>query len=714
MAAARRCVRRRRPPARRGCGAASVSPRPGRLPRRGRGRRAVPRLDRALRDPRRRRAAAGRGGAGRGLRRAGARLGGATERDRAGALRRRDAGAPPRRVRRAAPPAAGGRPCARRDAGRAAAARGPTRRRGALRRRRPQGEAPPARARSDLRRPDPAHAGGDRADGRHVARDREPRAAGGGGRRHDPARARAHDDQRPRRAAEPRLRPLRTLIAMPARDLRDWIALLEREGELVRVAVEVDPHLEVTEIVDRTVRAGGPALLFERPKGAQHPLLINQFGTERRMCLAFGVDALDDVAARLAELLELQPPEGLAAKVRGLKTLKSIADSRPRVVKRGASQDVVLRGEEIDLGKLPVQTCWPGDAAPFITLPAVITRDPRNGQRNVGMYRMQVLGPRATAMHWQIHKDGRADYLFSDSRMEIAVALGLDPVTAYSASAPLPKHIDELMFAGFLRGEAVELVKGVSVDLEVPANAEIVLEGYVEKGELTEEGPFGGHTGYYTPPEPFPVFHVTALTMRRGAIYPSIVVGKPPQEDAWLGKATERIFLPAIKATVPEIVDYDLPVAGAFHNCCIVSIRKAFPGHAQKVMHAIWGLGMLSLTKAVVVVDEWVDVHDYEEVFFRVGANVDPKRDVLISEGPLDHLDHAPTLQFYGGKLGIDATHKGPAEGAREWPPEIEMSEEIRRRVDERWAEYGIPLDGAARNGRISQSPRPLRRLLRR
>jgi 4-hydroxy-3-polyprenylbenzoate decarboxylase len=317
-------------------------------------------------------------------------------------------------------------------------------------------------------------------------------------------------------------------------------------------------------------------------------------------------------------------------------------------------------------------------------------------------------------MHWQIHKDGRADYLATDGRIEVAVALGLDPVTAYSASAPLPKHIDELMLAGFLRGEPVELVQAKTVDLEVPANAEIVLEGYIDKDELTDEGPFGDHTGYYTPAEPFPVFRLTAITMRRDAIYPSIVVGKPPQEDAWLGKATERIFLPAIRMTVPEIVDYDLPIAGAFHNCCIVSIRKAFPGHAQKVMHAIWGLGMLSLTKSIVVVDEWVDVHDYGEVMFRVGANVDPARDVLLTEGPLDHLDHAPTRQFYGGKIGIDATHKGPGEGTREWPPEIEMTPEVKALVDRRWGEYGISLDTPAGNGQIRQSPRPLRRLLRR
>jgi 4-hydroxy-3-polyprenylbenzoate decarboxylase len=372
--------------------------------------------------------------------------------------------------------------------------------------------------------------------------------------------------------------------------------------------------------------------------------------------------------------------------------------------------DVVLTGDDVDLSVLPVQTCWPGDAAPFITLPAVITRDPRNGTRNVGMYRMQVLDRNSTAMHWQIHKDGRMDYLATDGRLEVAVALGLDPATTYTASAPLPKHIDELMLAGFLRGESVALVHAKTVDLEVPANAEIVLEGYVEQGDLTEEGPFGDHTGYYTPPEPFPVFHVTAMTMRRDAIYPSIVVGKPPAEDAWLGKATERIFLPAVRMSVPEIVDYDLPVAGAFHNCCIVSVRKAYPGHAKKVMHAIWGLGMLSLTKCVVVVDEWVDVHDYEQVFFRVCANVDPKRDVLISEGPLDHLDHAPTMQFHGGKLGIDATHKGPDEGARPWPEEIEMTPEIRALVDARWEEYF----GAAGEDAIRHSSAPLRQLLRR
>jgi 4-hydroxy-3-polyprenylbenzoate decarboxylase len=494
---------------------------------------------------------------------------------------------------------------------------------------------------------------------------------------------------------------------MPAADLRSWIDELRRAGELVEIDAEVDPYLEVTEILDRTVKSGGPALLFKNPKAAQHALFANQFGTERRMAMAFGEPSLDAVGRKLEDVLEMQPPQGLVDKVKGLGKLKRLADSMPKSVRSGASQEVVL---EPNLDLLPIQHCWPGDPAPFITLPAVITKDPRTGTRNVGMYRMQKIDAQTTFMHWQIHKDGAADWRGMGDRLDVAVALGCDPVTTYSASAPLPKHIDEFMLAGFLRGEAVELVPGKTVDLEVPANAEIVLEGYVEKGELGTEGPFGDHTGYYSPPEPFPVFHLTCMTMRRDAIYPSIVVGVPPAEDAWLGKATERIFLPAIRMTVPEIVDYDLPVAGAFHNCVIVSIRKAFPGHAKKVMHAVWGLGMLSLSKSVVVVDEFVDVHDYEQVFFHACANVDPGRDVVISEGPSDQLDHAASMYCYGGKLGIDATHKWVTEGAREWPERIEMAAEVRDLVDRRWAEYGLaPPEG--QNGGIS---RVLRQTVRR
>jgi 4-hydroxy-3-polyprenylbenzoate decarboxylase len=504
-------------------------------------------------------------------------------------------------------------------------------------------------------------------------------------------------------------------MASPASDLRAWIAHLEQEGELIRIRAEVDPDLEVTEIVDRVVKSGGPALLFENPKGARHPLLVNQFGTERRMCMAFGVQKLDDLADKLAEILELQPPQGLVDKVRSLGKLKSIADSMPKEVSKARCQEIVLTGEQVDLDVFPIQRCWPLDPAPFITLPAVITKDRETGVRNVGMYRMQKIDRRSTFMHWQIHKDGRADLLAApDGKIPVAVALGLDPVTAYSASAPLPKHIGELMVAGFLKGSAVELVKCKTVNLEVPAHAEIVLEGWVDRDDVGIEGPFGDHTGFYTPAEEFPIFRISAITMRRDAIYPSIVVGKPPAEDEWLAKATERIFLPALRMSVPEIVDYDLPTAGAFHNCVIVSIRKRFPGHARKVMHAMWGLGLMSLAKSVVVVDEHVNVHDYEQVFFYACANVDPARDIVLTDGPIDQLDHATTLQAFGGKIGIDATAKSPAEGAREWPPEIEMSAAVKSRVDARWAELGLA--GASSPGDVQNGARArtLTQLLRR
>ena len=351
--------------------------------------------------------------------------------------------------------------------------------------------------------------------------------------------------------------------------------------------------------------------------------------------MAFGVEKLDDLADKLGEILELQPPQGLVDKVRSLGKLKSIADSMPKEVSKAACQEIVITGDDVNLDVLPIQRCWPLDPAPFITLPAVITKDQATGVRNVGMYRMQKIDRRSTFMHWQIHKDGRADLRAApDGRIPVAVALGLDPVTAYSASAPLPKHIGELMVAGFLKGSAVQLVKCKTVDLEVPANAEIVLEGWVDRADVGIEGPFGDHTGFYTPPEEFPIFRISAITMRRDAIYPSIVVGKPPAEDEWLAKATERIFLPAIRMSVPEIVDYDLPTAGTFHNCVIVSIRKSFPGHAKKVMHAMWGLGLMSLTKSVVVVDAHVDVHDYEQVFFYACANVDPGARHPAQRGP--------------------------------------------------------------------------------
>ncbi len=496
-------------------------------------------------------------------------------------------------------------------------------------------------------------------------------------------------------------------------DLRSWLESLREAGELHEIAAEVDPHLEITEIADRVVKSGGPALLFRNVRGSTMPVLINQFGTERRMCLALGVETLDEVRQRVADVFELlAPPKGLSdvlgAAATGLRTLK---DSKPKLVSSGPCQEVTMAAPDLDL--LPIITCWPGDGGPFITLPSVITRDPRTGGRNVGMYRLQKHSRTELGLHWQIHKDAAADWREGAGRMEVAIALGADPITTYAGSMPLPKHIDELAVAGVLRGERTELVKCKTVDLEVPANAEIVIEGYCERGVLRDEGPFGDHTGYYTPVEPFPVLNVTCITHRRDPVYPTIVVGVPPSEDVWLGKATERIFLPAVQMTMPEVVDYDLPFAGAFHNCCIVSIRKAYPGHARKVMHAIWGTGLLSLTKSVVVVDDWVDVHDYEQVMWQLGANVDPARDVVLSEGPLDQLDHAPNIPCIGGKLGFDATRTWASEGyPRSWPEVARMSAEVRARVDARWPELGLGAEGSRTAPSVAASGR--RRGLRR
>ena len=490
------------------------------------------------------------------------------------------------------------------------------------------------------------------------------------------------------------------------KDLRDWIELLRAEGELAEITAEVDPHLEITEIADRTMKAGGPALLFRNVRGSSMPVLINQFGTERRMCLALGVASLEEVRERVAGVFELlQPPKGLGAVLDAAATgFRTLKDSKPRIVSDAPCQEVVMA--EPDLDALPIMTCWPDDGGAFITLPSVITRDPVTGGRNVGMYRLQRHSRTTLGLHWQIHKDGAADWREGAGRMEVAIALGTDPITTYAGSMPLPKHIDELAVAGVLRNDRVDLVRCKTVDLEVPANAEIVIEGYAERGVLQPEGPFGDHTGYYTPVEPFPVLNVTAITHRRDPIYPSIVVGVPPSEDVWLGKATERIFLPAVQMTLPEVVDYDLPFAGVFHNCCIVAIRKRFPGHARKVMHAVWGTGLLSLTKAVVVVDDWVDVHDYEQVVWQLGANVDPARDVVLSTGPLDQLDHAPNLVAMGGKIGFDATRKWPEEGyPRTWPEVARMTDEVVRRVDERWDDLGIPLGRDA----AGRSPAPAR-----
>jgi len=470
--------------------------------------------------------------------------------------------------------------------------------------------------------------------------------------------------------------------------LRDFIALLEREGELAFVDAEVDPYLELAEIGDRAVKAHGPALLFRNVKGHPMPVVMNQFGSQRRMELALGAP-LDDLAARIAGLLDLQVPQGLAGKVKALGQLRELASFAPKLVRAGAFREVVVQPP--DLGALPVLTTWPGDGGPFITLPVVVTKDVQ-GRRNAGMYRMQVFDAQTTGMHWHVHHDGAANFRESDGRMEVAVALGTDPAVTYATTAPLPPGIDEFMFAGFLRGEPVELVRCAGVDLEVPADAEIVLEGYVERGDEREEGPFGDHTGYYSLVDRYPVFHVTAVSHRREAIYPATIVGKPPMEDCYLGKATERLFLPLLRLTLPEIVDLELPVEGVFHDCAVVSIRKAYPGHARKVMNAIWGMGQMMFTKFIVVVDEHVDVHDPSEVTWRVFNNVDPERDCVIVKGPLDVLDHSSPTPRYGAKMGIDATRAWAEEGhIREWPAEIAMDPAVVARVSARWHEFKLP-----------------------
>jgi 4-hydroxy-3-polyprenylbenzoate decarboxylase len=428
-------------------------------------------------------------------------------------------------------------------------------------------------------------------------------------------------------------------------------------------------------------------------KGSGVPVIMNQFGSFRRLELALGAP-LDEIAGRIGSLVELQVPRGLIGKVRALGQLRELASFAPRTGAKPRCREVVV--DPPDLARLPVLTTWPGDGGPFITLPVVVTKD-REGRRNAGMYRLQVFDRRTTGMHWHVHHDGAANFRQSDGRLEVAVALGTDPAVTYAATAPLPPGIDEFMFAGFLRGKPVELAQCATVDLEVPADAEIVLEGYVERDELRREGPFGDHTGYYSLADDYPVFHLTAMSHRREPVYPATIVGRPPMEDAYLGKATERLFLPLLKLTLPEIVDLELPIEGVFHNCAVISIRKAYPGHARKVMNAVWGTGQMMFTKFVVVVDEHVDVHDPSEVTWRVFNNVDPRRDCVVVEGPLDVLDHAsPTLR-YGGKMGIDATRTWPEEGQpREWPAEIAMDPEVVARVSERWAEFGLPFSSGS------------------
>lgn len=485
---------------------------------------------------------------------------------------------------------------------------------------------------------------------------------------------------------------------MGYRDLRHFIDTLEAKGMLVRVKEEVDPILEITEITDRVSKAKGPALLFENVKGSDMPVLINAFGSFERTKLAFEIEDLDDISREIQKFLEMPTcSASLLGKLKQLPKLAELGSYLPKTVAKAPCQEVVLTGDDVDLGKFPILQCWPNDGGKFITLPLVFTKDPVSGKRNCGMYRMQVYDRNTTGMHWQLHKVGaehhRRSQELNRDKLEVAVAIGSDPAVIYSAVAPVPPDIDEMILAGFLRKEAVEMVKCKTIDLEVPANAEIVLEGYVIPGELRDEGPFGDHNGYYTPVEPYPVFHITAITHRRNPIYATTIVGKPPMEDSYLGTLTERIFLQPLKMVVPEIVDMSLPWEGVFHNCAIVSIKKRFPGHAKKVMSAIWGLGQMTWTKAIIVVDDDVDVHDHSYVAWRVFGNVDAKRDIMIVEGPVDSLDHASPLPNLGSKIGIDGTRKWKEEGyLREWPEEIWMDEETKKRVDEKWAAYDIRL----------------------
>lgn len=488
---------------------------------------------------------------------------------------------------------------------------------------------------------------------------------------------------------------------MAYRDLREFISRLEAGGELVRVAAPVSADLEISEIVDRVSK--GPAqanraLLFENVKGYSMPVLANAFGSARRMAWALGVEELGQLGTRLGDLLKPELPSGIMSMLGKAGELWGVLKSvglGPKLVHQAPVQEVVKQGDEASLVGFPILRCWPKDGGRYITLPTVITRDPVTGVRNVGMYRLQVHDAHTLGMHWQMHKGGaehqRAALRSGQQHIPVAVSLGGDPAVVWAGSAPLPPDIDEFLLAGWLRGQPVPLVKCVSQPLEAPADAEIVIEGYVDPAESLPEGPFGDHTGYYTPVEPYPVMHVTAVTHRRKPIYPATVVGRPPMEDYWMGKATERLFLPLIRLFLSEVVDVAMPAEGVFHNLVLVSVKKRFPGHPRKVINGLWGLGLLMLAKAIVVFDEDVNVQDPAEAYWQMFGNVDWARDVIIQEGPTDALDHASYRLAFGGKIGIDATAKGPMDGyARPWPERVAMAEAIRELVARRWEEYGL------------------------
>ncbi len=467
---------------------------------------------------------------------------------------------------------------------------------------------------------------------------------------------------------------------------------LEKTGQLKRVQTEVSAELEISEIYDRVVKKSGPALLFEKVKDSPFPVLINAFGSNERMAFALGEKSLDDLANRFEELANLQAPEGFREKAKLLPKLLELANLPPKLVGKAPCQEVVM--EKPDLTILPALKCWPLDGGRYLTLPIVLTKSPKTGTRNLGMYRMQIYDQKTSGMHWHPHKGGAQHYREAEQMnkpLPVAIALGGSPALIFSASAPVPEGIDEYLFAGFLQGEAVEVVKGKTVDLEVPAEAEIILEGYVEPKERKLEGPFGDHTGFYSLPDQYPVFHLTAITHRKDAIYPATVVGRPPMEDCFMAKASERIFLVLLRKIFPEIVDLNLPMEGVFHNYAFVSIDKRYPGHADKIMHGLWGLGQMMFTKWIVVFDREVNVQDTSEVLWRMGNNIDPQRDIIFAKGPTDVLDHAAPRSGLGTKIGIDATRKWKEEGfEREWPDEIGMTDEIKELVSRRWKDYGI------------------------
>ncbi|MGH7480588.1 MAG: menaquinone biosynthesis decarboxylase [Longimicrobiales bacterium] len=491
---------------------------------------------------------------------------------------------------------------------------------------------------------------------------------------------------------------------MSLNTLRAFLDALEDADELVRIREPLSVHLEITEVADRVMKrpGGGKALLFERPllqdgNESEIPLGINLFGSWRRMAIALGVDDVAEHAERIAELMQPEIPKGFWAKVQALPKFAGLAKVPPRLYRgEPPCRQVVLEGEDANLGRLPIMTSWPDDAGPFITMPMVLTKDPETGVQNVGMYRMQVTGPRTTFMHWQRHKGGAAHYRryreLGIERMPVAVAIGADPATMYTPSAPLPPGIDEYLFSGFLRREPLQFTEAVGSELRVPAEADIVIEGHVDTTEpLGMEGPFGDHTGFYTPADRFPYFHVERITRRRDAVYASTIVGRPPMEDFYLGGATERIFLPLLRLTLPEVVDYHMPAEGIFHNLVFVSIRKEYPGQAYKVMNGLWGQGLMSLAKLIVVVDDLIDVKNPQEAWWYALNNIDPERDVRFSKGPIDDLDHAARGPAFGSKMGIDGTRKLPEEGhGRPWPDVIEMDAAVRAKVDGLWERLGI------------------------